>query len=201
MPPNQNNPYDFITKSQRKKRAPIFTSSSQKTRTLQVAIIGFALVILGIVIFSIINHINKPKVDVLYKVAAAQMDIIDITSMGKNNIRDSKLVNQNETANSIITSQNHDLTVYLSTSLGKSAEKKITDYRVITYKKALEDAQKNGNYDTVFTTLLANRLDDYRIKLEAAYTTNKDTELKKQLSNNYQQLNVIFPTKTTTKTN
>ena len=39
--------------------------------------------------------------------------------------------------------------------------KQVALYQVKTYTQTLDDANKNGSYDEVYTALLANRIDDY----------------------------------------
>ena len=194
MQPNQQNPYDFITNAPQTKRAPLFGGgNSKKTRILQVGIIGLFLVILGIVVMTILSNVGKAGTETVYKLAASQQDIIDITTALRTNVRDGALATQAATTSVVITSQNQETTAYLIKQDGKKIDKKIESYRVTTYKKTLDDAQKNGNFDTVYTALLANRLDEYRGKLQAAYNSTSDANMKKKFSDYYQQLNILGP--------
>lgn len=198
MPPNQQNPYDFITQAPQKKRASFLGGgNSQKSRFLRVAVVGLFVIIGGIIVLSIISNAGKASTETAYKLAAAQLDILDITNLGKTGLRDGALLNQSATTNSVITSQNFETNKYIVKIDGKANNKKIELYRVSTYKKSLDDAQKNGNYDTVYTALLANRLDEYRGKLQAVYNSSSDVTSKKKFAEFYQQLNIIAPAPTT----
>ena len=53
---------------------------------------------------------------------------------------------------------------------------------------------KMAAYDEVYTALLANRIDDYRVKLQAGYSATSNNDLKNKLSSFYQQLEVLAPT-------
>lgn len=198
MPPNQQNPYDFITSSTPKKRGISFGGSSQKARLLQVGLFGGILVIVAIIFFAVIGNVGKGDTNTLLALAAEQQDIIAITADGGTNIRNSALAIQNATTAAVITSHNNETLKLIAAAGNKKPTKAISALQVTTYKKSLDDAKKNGNYDEVFTALLANRIDSYRVKLQAAYASAKSSATKKQLSGYYQQLEVFTPQTATT---
>ncbi len=197
MAPNQQNPYEFILADAPKKRGFNFSGgNSTKTRAIQMLIVVAVVLIIGIILFSVLSSSGKGSVENEYKLAAAQLDIIDITKDGATNIRGAQLARQSATTNIVVVSQNNDVNKHLAGTGNKKPTKQITAFRVKTYSKTLEDAKKNGNYDEVYTALLANRLDDYRAKLQLAYGTAAGTKYKAQLSDFYQQLNIISPAAT-----
>lgn len=198
MQPNQQNPYDFITNTPQKKRSSPFSGgSSQKARILQVAIFGGVLLIVGLIAFNFLSGAGKSNTVNIYKMAAAQQDIIDIAATGKTNIRSAQLASQTATINAVIVSQNNETLAQLGALGAKKPAKTIATYQDSGYKKALEDAQKNGNYDEAYTALLANRIDDYRAKLALAYPGIKNLTFKKKVAGYDQQMLLVWPKQTT----
>lgn len=193
MQPNQQNPYDFITSTAPKKRGFGFGGNSQKARIIQVAIFGLALVIIGVVVLSILSNANKSTANTLIELAAAQQDIIAIAKDGSSNSRDANSIKQIATISTVVSSQNYQTLALISANGNKKPGKQIAALQVTTYTKTLDDAKKNGNYDEVFSALLANRLDEYQVKLRAAYAAAKGTKLKSQLSDFYQQIETASP--------
>jgi hypothetical protein len=198
MAPNQQNPYEFIMADTPKKRGfNLGGVNSTKTRAIQMFIVVAVVLIIGIILINVLSSSGKGGTIDEYKLAAAQLDIIDITKDGATNIRGAQLATQSATTNIVVVSQSTDVTKHLAAIGVKKPSKQITAYRVKTYTKTLDDAKKNGNYDEVYGALLANRIDDYRAKLQLAYGTTTSTKYKTQLSDFYQQLNIVSPAPTT----
>lgn len=196
MQPNQQNPYEFIMSPQQKKRGAGFGGgNSQKSRIIQVAIAGIVFLIIVIIFFAVLSGARKGDSENLYKIAAAQQDIVGLTLFSNNKTRNTQLTNKSVTTNVVVASQNSETLRYLVSIGIKSPTKQISALQVGGYEKTLDEAQKNGNYDDIYTALLANRIDDYRVKLQAAYSASSNTALKAQLSNYYQQLEILAPTK------
>lgn len=193
MQPNQQNPYDFITSAPPQKRGFQLGGGSQKARIIQVAIFGLLLVIIGVVVLSILSNANKGTANTLIELAAAQQDIIAITKDGSTNSRNATIIKQVATVSSVVSSQNFQTLELISANGNKKPGKQIAALQVTSYTKTLDDAKKNGNYDEVFSALLANRLDEYQVKLRAAYATVKGTKMKNQLSDFYQQIETASP--------
>jgi hypothetical protein len=156
MPPSQQSPYDFITNAPQKKRGLSFgTGTSQKTRLLQVGIFGAVLLIVAVVILSLLSGAGKGSSVNLYKLAAAQQDIIDIIAAGKSTVSDTQLTNQAATINAVITSHNQETLAHLAAIGISKPAKTIATYQDSGYKNALSDAQKNGNYNEAYTSSIA----------------------------------------------
>ena len=196
MPPTQQNPYDFIMSPTQKKRGIGLNGGSQKTRIMQVAVIALIIFVVGGGLLMFINSKKSSSTDTYLSLAASQQDIIDITKLGATNVRDQQLLMKNASVSLLLVSQNTQ-TITLIKSLGtKNPVKQIAALQIKTYTKTLSDAKKNGNYDSVYEALLANRLDEYRVKLQAAYANATADKTKKQLSEDYQQLEIIYPAST-----
>lgn len=196
MPPNQQNPYDFIMNPGQKKRGIGLNGGSQKARILQVAIIAIIVLVVGGIVLMLINSGKSSATDSYLSLAASQQDIIEITKLGSINVRDQQLLTKNASVSLVVASQNNQMIALLKTNGIKNPSKQIAALQVKSYSKVLSDAQQNGNYDTTFSTLLANRVDEYRTKLQAAYANASSAKIKKQFSDDFQQLEILYPTTT-----
>lgn len=193
MQPNQQNPYQFIIDEAPKKKGFIIGGNSQKQRLIQVAIAFMILIIGGVILLNVVSNASKGSITDLYKLAAAQQDLIAFTALGVTNVRNTQIASKSATAGVIITSQNNT-TIAAITKLGdKKPTKSIAIYSDTTFIKLLDEAKKNGKYDDTYAALFANRLDDYRAKLQTAYASTKDTVTKKKFADAYSQLDLITP--------
>lgn len=196
MQPNQ---YDFIMQSPTTPKKSLFGGGSQKNRILQIVILGGIILIVGLVALSFISKLGKGGTTNLYKLAAAQEDLIDITNNYADNIKTDSEVKKAASLNAIITSQNKETNAAIAKLGVKKPTKQIALYKVTSYKKVLDDAKTKGTYETAYATLLANRVDDYRVKLQTAYGGAKGN-FKKSLASYYQQINTIVPLPESNKT-
>lgn len=171
----------------------VFMGGGKKQRIIFVAIGAVLLIILGVVVFSILNAGNKSTSELLAPVAAAQSDIIDITDIGAKDARDTALINKTASVSLVVTTQNNSVNSYL----GKDAKKITAPYQNSEYKKELEDAKNSGSFDKEYTAILSNRLDMYRQELVTAYNKAPTTKLKKELESYYSQIGVLIGEPTT----
>lgn len=197
MQPRQPNPYDFLNQVPQQKRSFAMGGNSQKARALQVGIIAIILLVIGFVVMSVISSGSKSYTQNLLKLAAAQQDITDLTKLGLTEVRDAQLARQSAAIKSVVLSQNVETLALLKRSGAKKPTQDIALLQVKTYAKNLDEAKKNGNYDEAYTAILANRIDDYRVKLQATYGSISDPGIQKQLSDYYQQLEILAPTPST----
>lgn len=188
----QNNPYDFLADSPVKKtRFTILNGGSKKQRLLQIAVIAGIILVVFSVAFLILQSGSKKGADQLYQLSASQQDIIDLITYGSASVRDPKLINTSATTNIIIASQANDISSYMSKNGMKNA-KKIKAYRNSQYKKVLDEAKANGNFDETYKGVLANRLDAYRTLLRSVYASTDSVKLKKITSNESDQLSIVM---------
>ena len=190
MEPNQPNPYNFILDDKPKKHGlPLIKfGGSKKQRLLQIVIGGILLIILLVIVFSLIFSGGSNDTKQLYQIAASQKDIIDLTNLGSTKAANQQLINQSATINLVVTTQSNDTLSYLAKKGHKKPTKQIAQYRDSTYKKALDDALKNGKYDDSYQALLNDQLSVYRSKLQTIYNSTSVKSLKNQTSNDYSQL-------------
>lgn len=186
----QNN-YDFIM-SQTPQKKNLF-GGGKKQRIVLAAGIGIAILILIIFIASLLFGNKSDAATVLAPVGAAQNDLIDITTLGTENARDTALVNKSASANLIISSQNNTI----NAQLGKNAKKLTAPYQNDGYKKELEEAKNAGSFDKEYAAILSNRLDLYRQSLVTAYSNATTAKLKKELESYYSQIGVLIGEPTT----
>lgn len=179
--------------NQNTKPKGVFASGDKKQRIVLVVVGAVVLLLIGIILFSVLNAGNKSTSELLAPVAAAQTDIIDITAIGAKEARDTALINKTASVNLVVTTQNNGINSYL----GKDAKKLIAPYQNSEYKKELEDAKNSGSFDKEYTAILSNRLDLYRQELVTAYNKAPTTKLKKELESYYSQIGVLIGEQTT----
>lgn len=178
MQPNKN-PYDFITNSEPPKKTLNFGGGSTKTRVIQVAIFAIVIFIVLMVLYSLVFGNKKSTADLLYKPAAQQADLIELSKIGSEKVREGKANLKMTTAYALLSSQNADtLAIIKKSGGGKSSTKTIVALQDKKYEEVLKEAESNGKYEETFLALYANRLDAYKTSLESVYSQtsgkNKD---------------------------
>ena len=192
MNPEQPSPYDFIMNDKRK-TTPIFNLGGRnlKQRILQAAVVAGLLLVVFVLIFSFVLKGGGSDTNNLLQVAAAQQDLIDLTSLGKQNLQDQQLINQNQSVKIIVTSQYKDLAAFLSSHGVSKVAQKIVPLQNTQYKTTLSNAKDNGQYDTAFRSVLTDKIGVYQSKLKIAYAAAKSNTLKTMLANEYSQIGTL----------
>jgi hypothetical protein len=97
-----------------------------------------------------------------------------------------------------ITSQNGETkTLLAGYGVKKDAAKQAKIYQNTTYVTTLQKAIENNVYDSTYQKILADKMGTYRAKLNNAYGAVSSTKQKKQLSDFYQQLELLSPSTAT----
>jgi hypothetical protein len=190
MLPNQN-PYEFITSGEAPAKQPFFGGGSTKSRILRVVVIGAVILFGAVLAFNFLSKGKTTQLDRLYLLSAQQTDLIDITKIGAEKVRDSKTNQKMTTANILITSQSVQMAdIVKKSGGGKSATKKIKLLQNIDYKKTLEEAESAGKYEETFAALYSNRLGAYANQLQSA-NAGSTGQTKQKISTMYSQLDAI----------
>lgn len=196
MQPNQN-PYDFITDSEPPKKTLGFGGGSTKTRIIQVAIFSVIILIVVLVLYSLLFGNKKSTAELLYIPASQQADLIDLTKIGSEKVRESKANLKMTTANALISSQNSDtLAIIKKNGGGKNSPKAILALQDKKYEDVLKEAESNGKYEETFLALYANRLDAYKTSLESVYSQTSG-KYKEDIGKMYSDLQYISLTEQT----
>ncbi len=194
MPPNQN-PYDFLNAPAPKKG---FGATTQKGRIIQVAIGAAVLLVIAIIVVSIISSAGSSTQKTLLEAYAAQADILELTKDADQNLRDSRLDSKNKMIALTVTTQNDETQkLLIAYGSGKDSSKAAKTYQDSTYQAQLKKALENNVYDSTYENVLADKLGFYRGKLNNAYGAISDTAQKTQLSDFYQQLELLAPSTAT----
>lgn len=198
MPPNQQNPYEFImSPNQRPPRKPIIGNSIGSR--IAVVVVGLVLLIIIImVISSFLNGSNKDQNDRLLKITQSQSEIIRLSALAEKAAKvDSTKIFAANTRVSTQSAQQD--TKKLLTARG--VKTKVIDKQLGVSKNpkndaALKEATANNRYDETFTQLINQQLGDYQTQLQTAFdnaTPNEKKSLMAMFNNNKLLLNEITP--------
>lgn len=175
-----NEDYNFIANKGQQKPSAL-KATSGKQRILVIIIGGLLLVLVFIIMYFVLFGSQKSATQILAPVAATQVDIVGMTSLGIKEARTTELVVDSSTINVVTLSHNGQTASYL----GKDGKKIIVPFQSKGYEVELKEAATTGTYDKVYAELLDQRLDVYQARLNTAYseTTNpKIKEMLKQMS-------------------
>lgn len=186
------NDYGFILDQDNNTRRKVLP----KKNRIIVVIIGALLLVLAIAIFfAVMFGGEKSEQEKLYPVAGAQADILKISDIGQQKIRDNASVRQASTINLVFSSQSNALSKYV----GQKSSKQYAVYQDSDYEKIFEDAEKTGSLDAKYATVMKDRLDEYKQILVTAYSQTNDPAVKKLLESFNSQLSIILGEQTSPK--
>jgi len=192
MDQNPNNAYEFIMTPPAKSGGFKAGGNSFKQRLMLVAGGGVILVLILVILFGVVLKPNTKYIDALFQVAATQQDIVDLTKLGNDNVKEQSLLNTSITINSVVSSHLVKVTNYINdSSFAKNSAKSIEALRDNDYEALLDEAQTNGTYDTTYQTLLLDRVDIYRSNLQTAYQATSSQKLKNLLNDAYIEINEL----------
>lgn len=184
-PPAPN--FDFILKDQPKKRRRFGLPKMPKM--LLVALAGVALVLVVIIVSSLFSGSgNTEKIYSLIK-DGAQIDRISTLVSGQAKDPDTK--NLAITTSSVLSSQEQQLTAYLTGKKVKIETKKITPPASAEIDNQLKAALLNNTYDQAYLTYLKDALAAYRNSLSETYKS-AGSQLKTILTAAYSSTGVIL---------
>jgi hypothetical protein len=183
---NQPDQFDFILNPSKNKPRVINAGGSQNQRLMQVGVGAAILLIVLIIVMAVFSGSGSSNLTDLYKVAAAQQDLIAIAGDAKTNSQSSITLNNAATINGVMTSENKQTLTALAKLGQKSPAKSIKLYQSTKNIPQLGQALSGGTYDTTFNSLVTLRLSEYQSLLQTAYTTTKSTSTKKILSTFYE---------------
>lgn len=169
MPPNQN-PYDFLNEQPKNRRGFNFAGESRSTRIIQIVLIAFVAIIILVVVSNFLGRDKNELQKNLRLISAQQQDLIEITKIGSEKVRNQSSNHIMTTANALIVYQqtlNNDFLKKSGAGDGKSKE--VTALKDTKYKEALEKAEASGQYENTFLDIYQTRLDAYAVSLRKAY--------------------------------
>jgi hypothetical protein len=184
MQPNKN-PYEFITNPEVSHKKSLFNSNDTKSKVIIVAIVAIVAILVLIIGYNLIFGGKKSFAEEMIKPAAQQTDLIAITAIGTEKVRDSKANKIMTTASSVIQSQNQKTLVILKNNGINS--KSITQYQDKKFEEVLTSAEASGKFEQTYLGIYQNRLDEYANSLKVAYAKAKGKN-KEEIGEMYKQL-------------
>lgn len=177
MPPQQQNPYDFIMNPQQPQRGPRFGNSMAARIIIVVGGIILGIIIIA-VIASILSGGDKDQTKRLTEIAQAQSEIIRVSALGKENAKDTKAQALAINTNVSVLSSQQEVKKLLNTRgvKEKAISKELAASKNSKNDQALDEAKKNNRYDETLITILNKQLTDYQTLLKSAYDSGTKKE-------------------------
>lgn len=184
MQPNKN-PYDFITEPANNSKTPLFNAGDTKSRIIIVTLIAVVSLLVIFLGYSLIFGGKTSFAEEMIKPAAQQADLIAMTTIGAEKVRDTKANQIMTTAGLVIQSQNQTTLVILKNN-GVNT-KQIASLQDKKFEEILSEAEQSGKFEQTYLGLYQNRLDEYANSLKNAYSKASGKE-KEELGAMYKQL-------------
>lgn len=193
QPPSvPRNSYDFITNPGVAPKKGILPTGGTKQSRILLVIGGFlGLIIIGMIIFAVINGLSSSQKEDWLTLAQKQTELIRITDIAtaKAQLRDTKnlaattkasLISSQKTVNSL--AKKNGATISSKTlALGKD----------INTDKQLTSAEQTNQFDATFQVLLKKELGEYQVLVKKLYDSTGSKSTKASLNGIYNNANLL----------
>lgn len=193
MPPQSGpNPYDFITQSpQKPKKSILPQGNSPKQRGIFAAILGFGLLILGIVFFFILTG-GGPSMQPMIELAQTQNEILRITDGASRDIKSADVAEFNQNANLTLRSDQQQTVAYIA-KVEKAPNAKVLALKQSSSTDAkLKEAAAAGRYDETYQGILYNQLKAYQGEIQTVYKSASGAQQKELLQKLYNNATTLL---------
>jgi hypothetical protein len=201
LPAPSQNPYDFIMNSgqpQMPGKMPRMTNGGggQRQRILFVAIAGFIVLILGIIVFNILSSAGKGNTTLLKNLAAEQTELIRVSDLALTKAKSTKARNLAATATITVRTMKQRTTKLLSLKGIEVVPKELNAKLNEKTDDALDAAEQANRYDEVYIEYMLGALATYQNNLKAAYDVNTETNDRDVLSAAFSSTALIYENQT-----
>lgn len=173
MPPNNQNPYDFIMNSDQKPKSGLYLGDGIGPKIVLVVII-LVIIIGGFVAAnSFLGQEDKAQIERISEVSKAQAELIRVTDTADQKAKNTQTKTYAMNVKLAIQSSQLDTNALL-TKRGvskKSLNGLLSGSKNAKNDAALAEAEKNNRYDDTLVTLIDKQLADYQ-KLLASMSAN-----------------------------
>ncbi len=180
MPPNQQNPYDFILNNNQPSRSPL-GGNSMAVR-IAVVVGGLVLlIIIAVVISSFLGGSDKAQNQRLLEITQSQGEIIRVSALATDQKTKSTEARVLAANTRIATTSSQQKTKQLLAKRGigdKAVTKQLGAGKNPKNDAALDEATKNNRFDETLTALLNTQLTSYQKLVQAAYENGTPSEQK-----------------------
>ncbi|MCW1908655.1 MAG: hypothetical protein KIH63_004920 [Candidatus Saccharibacteria bacterium] len=203
LPAPSQNPYDFILNSGQPQvpgKMPRISSggSGQKQRIIFVAIAGFIVLILGIIVFNILSSAGKGNTTLLKNLAAEQTELIRVSDLALTKAKSTKARNLAASATITIRTTKQRTTKLLSLKGAEVTPKELGAKLNDKTDAALNAAEQANRYDEVYIEYMLGALAAYQNNLKTAYDANTETNDRDVLSSAFASTALIYENQTAT---
>lgn len=152
------------------------------------------LLVIGVIAAILMMFASSDQTGTLQqRLSARQLTTIKIVSDGQKNITDPELAKLNSELSIVLQGDNTSVQAALKQAGLKKVEKTITadEADAVTFEE-LKTAKLNGQYDTTYKRVLAQKLESLRALLKEIHTKTKLSGLKPSLAREYDNLGIYL---------
>lgn len=182
--------YDFLFHEPPKKsKLPInLNSSNLKQRVLLVGGGAVVLLLLGMIVFGLLNSGSKGGQAEILKIAQTQAELVRVSEIGKTKARTTTAKNLAVITSLSITSDQASLVKTISP---KPSSKVLALGKNKNTDDLLTLADQNNNFDAAFVTEIQKELKDYQVAVKKAYDQTSNKKTKAVLAEEYKNASVL----------
>lgn len=190
MPPNNNNPYEFITNPQSPKRQARFGRTPLQRTIIVVGSVSLLLIIF-VAGASLLNRSANEQKDKLVRLAQTQAEIARVAEIGEKDGVGRETKTLAAIANQGLISAQNETTELLAQRGTKLNNSSLSALKSKQTDAELEAATSRSSFDDTFNSVLDRLLEDYMTQLKSAQTSGNNRE-KEVLSANFQEAELLL---------
>ncbi len=180
MPPNSQNPYDFILQDKPKaKRQVLPSGKSTQSRVLVIALGLVGLIVLGIALMAVLSAGGNAATEKLTLAATDQAEILRVATVAGDKAQGRDAKSLAITAQLTMATDQSTMITTLKKLGKKTSVKQLVSSSASQDDTTLNTAEQAGQFDTAFILLIkqlvANYQHDLRLASASAGVNTKDT--------------------------
>jgi len=191
--PNQ---YDFIMNHQQPKRS-LFSFGGGLQQKLILATVGLLILLVVIIAASSLFGGNGDTKDRLLNIARQQSQIISAAEIGADKATGTDAKSLAGSVLLSVTTDRNDTLELIKKGGDKVASKDYERKLDTESSEKLTTAEQNGTFDTIFTSMLHEMLQEYQADLETAYNSAAGEQTKATLASAYDGAGLLVKTAST----
>lgn len=196
--PGQFNPgqYDFIMNPEQQKKKLFSFKGGGKQRYIIMAVAAIGMLTILILLFGLLFGGGSGSKERLIGIAQQQTELIRVAEQGTKNATGTDAKSLAASIQLTMLSDKNAIKELMTKNGDKFKEKDLTGTPDSEVDSKLTAAQQNGTFDTIFTSIVKELLNDYKTDLSSAYDVASGPQTQQTLAQAYENANNIVETHT-----
>lgn len=178
------NPYDFITNPTNPPKRSFINGGSMRDKIIIVSVGLLVIVLVGSLLSNLLAG-SDGATDQIKRVVARQQEIVRIAEAGLETAQSPDTKAFAITTSLSVRSDQSEITALLTSNSVEMSPEELASAKNSDNDDTLESAQASSRYDEAFRAIMTSQIEDYLVRLRAAYEATSSQTAKDALEASY----------------